>query len=121
MSVNAWMVLILIFAIIAAICTTAFPILYAFYPWRSTILGKMLMLQALAFALAMDGTVIFNLWMPNLIVGVIVEVVVFGMIAASTASLTVLMWRANHVSRKVKKEQHGRNTGTEPLAQREDV
>jgi hypothetical protein len=125
MHVSSLLVLILAFAIVAALCTTAFPILYAFFPWRSTLLGKMLMLQAVAFALAMDGTVIFNLWMPSLNVGVVIEVIVFGLIAISTAALTALMWKANRSNRKLKKEEkHGRihrEDDAGPLAQREDV
>jgi hypothetical protein len=125
MNVDTLMVLIFVFALIAATCTTAFPILYAFFPWRSSLLGKMLMLQAVAFALAMDGTVIFQIWEPsNIVIGFLIEVVVFGMIAFSTASLTVLMWKANHTNRKVKKENDGRNDRSAeagPVAQREDV
>ena len=96
---------------IAALCTTAFPILYAFFPWRSTLLGKLLMLQGVAFALVMDLTVLFQFWAPsNILVLFWVNAAGFSLVAIATASLTVMLWRKNHTNRKFKnhqKEKHG--------------
>ncbi len=104
--VHVLMAWIFVCLVVAALCTTAFPVLYAFFPWRSSLLGKLFMLQAVAFALAMDGTVIFNVWRPdNVMLLFWANVVIFTLIAISTAWLTGVLWKANHTNRKVKKEE----------------
>jgi len=109
--IHVLMAWIFVCLIVAALCTTAFPVLYAFSPWRSSLLGKLFMLQAIAFALAMDATVIFNLWKPSNILFLFwANVVVFGLIAVATALLTGMLWRLNNYHRKIrKKAKHGRN------------
>ena len=84
--------------VVAAIWTTAFPILYLFSPWRLTGLGKVLMLQGIAFALAMDLTAAFNFWMPihRMKLAYIIDALVLTFIAASTGALTVMLWKIQH-------------------------
>ena len=81
----------------AAFFSTAFPLLYLFSPWYKTKLGRVLMLQAVAFALAIDLTLIFQFWTPsNIYVILWTNVVVFTLIAIATGLLTWGMWRINH-------------------------
>lgn len=92
---------ILICTIVAAVGTTAVPVLYAFSPWRSRRLGQLFMLQAVAFAMAIDLTVLFEIWRPiNILVLFWVNAVVFTFIASSTSALAIFMWRLNHPSKK---------------------
>lgn len=82
--------------IVAALGTTAFPLLYSLTPWRSTMLGQLVMLQAAAFALAIDLTLLFQFWTPDSILLIFwVNAVVFNLIAISTTALTWAMWRMN--------------------------
>lgn len=101
-----------IFAWIAAIGSTAFPILYAFSPWYKSPLGRMLMLQAVAFALALDLTLLgFYGYPSSIVAGLWLSFFVFGLIAFATISLTVLLWRTNHLIpiRRQRKEDNERS------------
>lgn len=109
--IHVLMTWILVCLIVAALCSTAFPLLYAFFPWRSTLLGKLLMLQAVAFALAMDGTVLFQFWVPsNVLVIFWINAIVFSLIAVASTLLTSMLWRKNITNRRqvkqYKKEKH---------------
>lgn len=91
--------------IIAAVCTTAFPVLYSFANWTSTALGKIVMAHSIAFALAMDVTVLFQYWHPNDILAVFwVEALMFTFIAIATTALTYMLWLYNYR----KRVEHGR-------------
>lgn len=82
---------------VAAIGTTAVPIIYSFAPWRSRRLGQLFMLQSLAFAAAFDLNVVFTFWTPhNILVVFVIKAFVFTAIAMSTSALAWLMWRLNH-------------------------
>lgn len=88
-------------AIIASICTTAVPIMYSFSPWRSRLIGKLFMLQAIAFAVAMDLTALFSFWHPrDILVVFMIDASVLTAVAASTAALTILMWKMNYSQKK---------------------
>lgn len=96
----------------AALGSTLVPILYSFSPWRSRVLGKLFMLQAVFFAVSLDFTVIFSFWTPaNILVDFWVEFITFTGIAISTFALTIKIWLLNHYTykKKVKKanEQQG--------------
>lgn len=83
---------------VAAFCSTSFPVLYAFSPWYSTLLGRFLMLQAVSFALAIDMTLLFQFWVPSdILVLFWINAIVFTLIAGATFGLTVMLWRTNHV------------------------
>lgn len=85
---TAW---ILVCVIIAAIGTTAVPILYSFFPWRSRPIGKLFMLQSVSFALAIDLTVLFFLWpTSNILVLFWINAAVFTFI--STTSISMAVW-----------------------------
>lgn len=86
---------------ISAICTTSLPMLYAFYPWRSTRLGRLFMLMAFSFATAIDLTLLFQYWMPkNILVVFWVDAIVFSLIAISTSLMTWKIWYLNHEHRQ---------------------
>lgn len=94
----------LVFLWIAAICSTSFPILYAFSPWYKTQLGRVVMLQAGAFALALDVTLMAKYWRPEDPVHLfLINTIVFGVIALATGSMTFLLWKANY---EVKRKDH---------------
>jgi ABC-type multidrug transport system fused ATPase/permease subunit len=93
--------------IVASVCTTAFPILYAFTPWYRSILGRALMLQAIAFSLAIDLTLFFQYYeiTPDNIKGIFwLNLVVFTLIAVATVCLTVIMVKMNYTGYRRKKE-----------------
>jgi hypothetical protein len=86
---------------ITAICTTAVPIIYSFSPWRSRVLGKLFMLQAISFAVAIDVSATFSIWRPSDILVIFwVDAIILTAVAASTASLTIFIWRMNAPNRK---------------------
>jgi putative holin Dp-1 len=83
--------------VIAAIGATSFPIIYSFSSWRSRPLGRILMLQGVSLAAAMDLTVMFWIWRPTNILFVFwIYAAILTGIAVSTSSLTILVWNINH-------------------------
>lgn len=101
---------------IAAICSTLFPILYAFSPWYASIIGRVLMLQSVAFAAAIDFTWLVQYWRPFGILTMFwVEAVIFTLISATSLALTLIMVRANYFRyrRKIKRRQNvGSSSGS---------
>lgn len=92
---------ILICVFVAAVGSTAVPILYAFSNWRARRLGQLFMLQAVAFAIAIDFTFLFNIWTPKSILVLFwLNALVFTFIAASTTALTWYMWKLNHPKKR---------------------
>lgn len=80
--------------ILAAIFTTLFPVLYSFFPWTSTLLGKLLMFQGISFALAVDTTLLFQFWVPSHIMVIFwINAIVYTMLAASTALMSWKLWQ----------------------------
>lgn len=105
-----------IFIWIAAICATSFPILYMFSPWYKTQIGKVMMLQSAAFALAIDVTLLSRYWRPKDVVILFwMNAVVFGLLAFATASMTYLLWQSNYVRlhRKPKETLDGTRSPSE--------
>lgn len=101
----------LVFLWIAAVCTTSFPILYAFSPWYRTPLGRVVMLQAGAFALALDVTLLHNYWIPEDQFHIfLINAAVFGVIALATGSMTYLLWKANYEVKRKHPNKHRRST-----------
>lgn len=81
----------------AAFFATAFPVLYLFSTWYSTAVGRMVMLLCTSYALALDGTLIMALWRPdNYLVRFWVNLVLFSLLAISSAAITRMLWRTNH-------------------------
>lgn len=92
-----------IVGVITAIATTSFPILYAFSPWRSRPIGRILMFQGVAFATAIDLSVIFSFWTPKPLLLVFwIDALVLTGVAASTSAMTWFVWKMNHSDRKKK-------------------
>lgn len=88
---------ILAFMWIAAICATSFPVLYLFTTWTESTIGKLLMFQSMSFAFAVDMTLFLHYFQPkDVLVNFWIVAIVFGLIAASTASLTCSLWRSNY-------------------------
>lgn len=88
---------------LAAFFATAFPAVWAWSRWWSTLIGKLLMLQAVAFALALDMTALFQVWHPpedHVLTLFWVQTIVFTLIAISTCLLTVTMVRMNYIRRE---------------------
>jgi hypothetical protein len=80
--------------IVTAICTTAVPVLYSFFPWRSRPIGILLMVESISFALAMDLSALFTIWKPSDILIVFwIDAVMLTAIAVSTAAMAYLMLR----------------------------
>lgn len=89
-----WLLGILVFT---AICTTAFPALYAFSPWYRSILGRMIMLRGIALAMIIDLTLLFKFWIPeNDILLFAMSLGSFGLVAVSSIILTFELWVLNH-------------------------
>lgn len=89
------------FTFAAAACTTSVPVLYSFYPWRSKRFGQLFMLQAVAFAIALDTSAIFSVWRPkNIAIVFFADLGFLTLIGASTAGLAIQMWRITHPSTK---------------------
>jgi hypothetical protein len=81
---------------IAAIFCTLFPIMYSFSRWRQFLLGRILMLTMVSLALAVDLTLLFAYWQPkDILVSFWIEVIVFSLIAISTAGMSYKMWQLN--------------------------
>lgn len=100
-----------VFLWLAAISATLFPIIYVFSPWYKTDLGRVVMLQAFAFAVALDVTLVFSYWKPGDVLFVHwVEVIVFGMIALATSSMTYLLWKLNYEVRRKEPPHNRRST-----------
>lgn len=90
---------ILIVAVIAALGTNAVPIMYFFTPWRQKMLGRLFMFQSLAFATAMNLSVIFTLWRPQDILVIFwVNAIVLTTIAISTSALAWMIWELKRTS-----------------------
>lgn len=90
---------------VTALCTTAFPIMYAFSPWYKSPLGRALMTQAIAFALAIDLTLVVQFWNPSdILILFWLNAFVLTLVAVSTGWLTVQMIQANYKKLNKKKE-----------------
>lgn len=97
-----------IFLIVAAVCTTLFPLVWSFSPWWTTTVGRLLMLQSIALALAIDATAYFQfseVGLHNINLIFWLNAVIFGLIALASMLLTVTMIRMNYFSRSRRKER----------------
>lgn len=103
-SLQHWL---LIFLWVASVCTTVFPLIWAFSRWWSTLVGRLLMLQSVALALAVDLTLVFQyieVGPDDLLMIFWLNAIVFGLIAVASVLLTVTMIYMNYFRRKPKKE-----------------
>lgn len=82
---------------LAAIGTTLFPILYLFSPWYTSVTGRVLMFQSVAFAAAVDLTLMGYYDIPeSLTFSLWLGIIVLGWIAVATFAFSFLLWRTNH-------------------------
>lgn len=49
-----------------SLATTAFPVLYSFTPWYKSVLGRIMMLNSIAFAFTVDMTFAFNFFLTSM-------------------------------------------------------
>lgn len=90
--------------IISAICTTSVPVMYAFFPWRSRPVGRILMAKGISFAAAMDLSALFSVWKPQSIFFLfLVDAIVLTMIAISTLCMSLYMGKIIFLWRKAAK------------------
>lgn len=89
--------------IVAAVCTTAFPLIWALFPWYKRVFGRLLMLQALSFAIVLDFTALFQFWTPGIMTGFWIEASVFVLIAISSAALSTTLLHLTVQDRKKEK------------------
>lgn len=93
---------------IAAIFATAFPVIYMFFPWYSTWLGRFVMLHAISLALALDMTVLFQHWTPkDILVYFWIQLVIFGMIAVAKAGMCAMLLYTQRSKWNLKRSNHG--------------
>ena len=92
---------------ITAVCTTIFPTLWAFSPWHETVVGRLIMIRSIAFALAMDLMLYHLLWGQNprfKMMHYLLEAIVFGVISIVSVLLTHTMLNRNYFyNRKARK------------------
>lgn len=88
-----WLMVVIV---IAALAATTVPILYSFFPWRQYKVGRLFMFQSVSFAAAVDLTVLFQFWVPNILVLFWINALVFTAIAASTSLTVWTLWRIIH-------------------------
>lgn len=88
-------------AIIAALGANAVPIVYSFLPWRSRLIGRAFMLQAVVLAAALDTTVLFAFWRPKEILVLFwVQAMIFTGIAIATLTLAWVTLRMRFPRRR---------------------
>lgn len=81
-----------IFLVIAGFCVTTFPLLYGLYsPWYRSPLGRAVLLQSVAVALAIDLSIIGQFWTittdPTFIL--VINVSVLSFVALASVYLTI--------------------------------
>ena len=82
--------------IVAAFFATLFPLLYLISPWYKSVTGRLIMLQAISFAIVIDLTAVFQYWHPNNILFLFwVDTICFTLIAISSALLTFMLCYLN--------------------------
>lgn len=92
-----WIRIVLVFT---SICVTAVPIIYAGAPWRTRLLGRLFMMQAVAFALATDIRVVFIFWKPtSMLINFWVTAITLTLVAIASGALAVLIWTMRHPRR----------------------
>lgn len=89
--------------IIAVIGTNAVPIIYSFSPWRSRLIGRLFMVQAVAFAAAIDISLMVRFLRPSSVLALFwIQTLVFTAIAGATFTLAWGIWSLNHPRKKEK-------------------
>lgn len=93
--------------VVAALASTTFFLLYLFFPWYNSLVGRAMILKALGMALALDITVWFHFFPPNgdnITGALVVQAVVFTIIMLGALGLVHMLWRENFTQINDKKE-----------------
>lgn len=95
-----------IVAIVASTCSTFLPVTYAvLFPWRSRLVGRLIMFLTVTLAVTIDLSTLFSFWKPKDILWVFwIDAIVLTAIAASTLLLAIFMIRLRFPSKKGKKK-----------------
>ena len=91
--------------VVAALGANSFPVLYAFSPWYKSQLGKIMMLLGITLAVALDLSLLFGVWKPHdLWPLLVIQAIIYTMIAFATTGLTFHLWKLNYSSKKNKEK-----------------
>lgn len=80
-------------AVLAAIFTTAIPILYARVKWEKSYVGRMFMCKTISISFAVDAALFFRIVDPPLYVRNVITLIMYSMLAISSSMFFVMMWR----------------------------
>jgi hypothetical protein len=79
--------------VVAAICTTAFPVLYLPSPWYKSHLGRAVMIQSASLAFAIDISLLLRVWKftDDLATLLTINIVLLALISIGSIYLTVAL------------------------------
>lgn len=84
-----------------AISTTAIPIIFSVVPWRTRPIGRLFMIQAIAFASALDIQAVRVFWKPKDMIPVyFVNALTLSCIGVATTALAIYVWRMVRARKK---------------------
>lgn len=87
--------------VIGSVSITGLVLIYSTRPWWTTLFGRLFMLLAISFMIAMDLTTIFSFWRPkNIMVMLWVDAMFLTTIAISTSLLAITIWLAGRPGRR---------------------
>lgn len=96
-TVEHWLDVAAVFLIFAAAPpATMFPIVYAFRPWRSSMIGRALMTKAIGLALLIDISIAYIVMGDDYAFRDLVRVLVYGVIVVGIYYQFIAMVRAPH-------------------------
>lgn len=84
--------------VVAALASTTFFLIYLFFPWHKSLIGKAMIIKALGMALALDLTLYFHYFPPdgdNITGALLSQAIVFTIIMFGAAGLVHMLWREN--------------------------
>ena len=85
--------LVTLIAIIAAITTTAIPILYSRVKWEKSIVGRLFMLKTISMSFTVDVALYFRIAEPPLEVRNFFTLIMYTLLAISATLFLSMMWR----------------------------
>jgi len=89
--------------VIGSVSITGLVLIYSTRPWWTTTFGRLFMLLAISFMVAMDLTTIFSFWRPRDIrIMLWLDAIFLTGIAVSTTLLAIRIWSAGRPWRRTK-------------------
>lgn len=85
-------------AVLAAVFTTAIPILYSRVKWEKSYVGRMFMLKTITISFAVDTALFFRIVDPPDLVRNVITLVMYSMLAISAALFFSMMWKLQNAS-----------------------